>query len=310
MSLTLLVVQSLNGLQLGVLLFLMSAGLTLIFGIMNFLNLAHGILYTAGAYIAITIGGYAGSYAVGIALAVIVCFAIGVLLEVLLFRFFYNQSHLDQVLATLGLMFAAEELIRSTWGPNSFPLSLGGAFATSIRLAPGISYPVYRIVIIAAGVAIGGILYFLVQHTRIGMLVRAGATDRQMVAAHGVNVDRIFTFLFGLGAALAGIAGMIAAPIVSVQPNMGDNVLILSFVVIVVGGIGSISGAVVGSLLVGLIDTLGRSLIVFGIQQTFPADMVTAVSSAVSSMLIYVLMAVVLLLAPAGLLPAQRGRDG
>ena len=310
MSVSLLAIQTLNGLQLGVLLFLMGAGLTLVFGIMDFLNLAHGALYTAGAYAAVTVGGVLGSYVAGMIVAVPICVLLGFALERSLIRRFYGRSHLDQVLLTFGLLLLLDELVRMIWGPNSLAVAPTGVLATSVELFDGMRYSLYRLVIIAAGLVVAGLLYLLIQRSRLGMIIRAGAADRAMIAAQGVNVDGVFTLVFGLGAGLAALAGMIAAPIVSVQPGMGDNVLILAFVVIVIGGVGSVRGAFVAALIVGLADTLGRNVLVALLDQFVPASIVTDVSSASSSMLIYVLMAGVLAFAPQGLLPAPAARNG
>src|SRR5215213_5935705 len=260
MSATLLLVQTLNGLQFGIILFLIAAGLTLVFGVMDFINLAHGVQYMVGAYFAAAFVGYTGSFTLGVALALPAALAFGLLLEVLVFRHLYDRDHLDQVLATFGIILFLNQAVKYVWGAAPLFVAIPPALSGSIELMPGLLYPVYRVAIIAAGLAVGGLLYVLVHHTRAGMLVRAGASNAAMVSALGVNIRRLFMLVFGFGAMLAGFAGIMAAPILSVDPGMGDTVLILAFVVIVIGGIGSVRGAFLAALLVGRIETLGRSL--------------------------------------------------
>ncbi|ESR26842.1 branched-chain amino acid ABC transporter permease [Lutibaculum baratangense] len=306
MSLTLVLVQTLNGLQLGVLLFLIAAGLTLVFGVMDFINLAHGVQYMVGAYFAAWFTAMTGSFFVGLALALPSALLLGLLLEILVFRHLYGRDHLAQVLATFGVILFLNEAVRILWGAAPLSVPVPEILSGSIVLMPGLLYPVYRIAIIVAGLLIAVLLYFLVSHTRAGMLVRAGATHPRMVSALGVDIRRLFTLVFGFGAMLAGFAGIMIAPILSVEPGMGDQILILAFVVIVIGGIGSIRGAFVAALLIGLVDTLGRS---------FSGDLLRLVMSpaeasqtgrAIAPMLIYVLMAAVLFFRPAGLFPAAR----
>ncbi|HYG87946.1 MAG TPA: branched-chain amino acid ABC transporter permease [Azospirillum sp.] len=301
----LLAVQTLNGLQLGVLLFLVAAGLTLVFGIMDFINLAHGVQYMVGAYFAATFSALTGSFLVGAALALPAAVLVGVALERVVFRHFYGRDHLDQVLATFGVIFFLTELVRVIWGPTplSFPVPAWANF--SVTLFGGATYPAYRLFIIAGGLAVALGLYVLVARTRFGMLVRAGATNPRMLQALGTDIKRLFLLVFALGAMLAGFAGLMAGPILSVEPSMGDNLLILAFVVIVIGGLGSIQGAFVGALLVGLVDTLGRSFLTDLVKLVLPASAAVDVGPALSSMLIYVLMAVVLIVSPTGLLPAK-----
>lgn len=305
MSTMLLAVQTLNGLQLGVLLFLIAAGLTLVFGVMDFINLAHGVQYMMGAYFAVTAYMLTGSFAASILLALAASLAFGLLLQWLVFRHLQKRDHLDQVLGTFGIILFLNEGARILWGPAplSFPVpeALSGAFV----IMPGLLYPVYRVGIIAAGLAVALLLWLLIARTRIGMLIRAGATDAPMVSALGVDIGRLFAWVFGFGSMLAGFAGMMAAPILAVEPNMGDNLLILAFVVIVIGGIGSVRGAFVAALLIGLVDTLGRSFATDVMKLFLSSSAANDVGPAIASMLIYVLMAVVLFFRPAGLFPAR-----
>lgn len=300
----LLAVQTLNGLQLGVLLFLVAAGLTLVFGIMDFINLAHGVQYMVGAYFAATFTAATGSFVLGAALALPAAVLVGVVLERVVFRHFYGRDHLDQVLATFGVIFFLTELVRVVWGPapRAFPVPAWARH--SVTLFDGVTYPVYRLVIIAAGLAVAAALTVLVTRTRFGMLVRAGAGNPRMLQALGVDIGRLFLLVFALGAMLAGFAGLMAGPILSVEPGMGDGLLILAFAVIVIGGLGSIQGAFVGALLVGLVDTLGRSFLTDLVKLVLPPAVAVDVGPALSSMLIYVLMAGVLIVRPTGLLPA------
>ena len=303
----LLAVQTLNGLQLGVLLFLVAAGLTLVFGIMDFINLAHGVQYMVGAYFAATFSALTGSFLLGAALALPAAVLVGVALERVVFRHFYGRDHLDQVLATFGVIFFLTELVRIIWGPTPISFPVPGWASHSVSLFGGATYPAYRLFIIGGGLAVAAGLYVLVARTRFGMLVRAGASNPRMLQALGTDIKRLFLLVFALGAMLAGFAGLMAGPILSVEPSMGDNLLILAFVVIVIGGLGSIQGAFVGALLVGLVDTLGRSFLTDLVKLVLPASAAVDVGPALSSMLIYVLMAAVLIVSPTGLLPAARG---
>ena len=253
--------QLLNGVQLGMLLFLLAAGLTLIFGIMDLVNLAHGSLYMLGAYFAATFAALTGSFVLGAILALAATFVSGMALEVIAIRPLYGRSHLDHVLGTFGLLLFFNELVRLIWGPAGMTLSLPSEMLTAVQIIPGVYYPVYRLVIIAATLAVAALLYILVMRTRLGMLIRAGASNREMVGALGVNIKLLYTLVFGLGAALAGFAGLMQAPILTVQIGMGENILILAFVVIIIGGIGSIRGAFVAAIIVGLIDTIGRAFL-------------------------------------------------
>jgi branched-chain amino acid transport system permease protein len=305
MSTTLLAVQILNGLQLGVLLFLVAAGLTLVFGVMDFINLAHGAQYMLGAYLAVTFYALTGSFLSALILALAAALAFGLVLEFAVFRHLYDRDHLDHVIATFGIILFLNHGVKLVWGAAPLSLPMPELFSGSVRLAEGLVYPVWRLVIIAAGLSIAALLNVLVAHTRIGMLVRAGATNAAMVSALGVNIRRLFMTVFGFGAMLAGFAGIMIAPILSVEPGMGDNILILAFVVIVIGGIGSIRGAFSAALLIGLVDTLGRSFSVDILRLVMGPSPARTVGPAVASMLIYLLMAVVLYVRPTGLFPAK-----
>ncbi|SEC84008.1 amino acid/amide ABC transporter membrane protein 1, HAAT family [Rhizobiales bacterium GAS188] len=306
MSTALLAVQTLNGLQLGVLLFLIAAGLTLVFGVMDFINLAHGVQYMLGAYFAVTFYGVTGNFLLALVLALIAAMAFGLLLEIVIFRHLYGRDHLDQVLATFGIILFLEEGVRMIWGSTSLSLPMPETLSGAIRLMPGLLYPVYRLAIIAAGIGVAILLYGLVNHTRVGMLVRAGASNAPMVSALGVDIGRLFMIIFGFGAMLAGFAGAMVAPILAVEPNMGDNLLILAFVVIVIGGIGSVRGAFIAALLVGLVDTLGRSFASDILRTMLSSSAANQAGPALASMLTYVLMAAVLFFRPAGLFPVRR----
>jgi branched-chain amino acid transport system permease protein len=307
MSTTLFLVQILNGVQLGVLLFLIAAGLTLVFGVMDFINLAHGVQYMLGAYLAVAFYGYVDNFLVALVLALAASLIFGLLLEFLVFRYLYDRDHLDQVIATFGIILFLNHGVRMVWGAAPLTLPIPEVFTGSVVLMSGLLYPVWRLVVIGSGLAIAIGLYVLVTFTRIGMLVRAGATNARMVSALGVNIKRLFMIVFGFGTMLAGFAGIMIAPIISVEPGMGDNILILAFVVIVIGGIGSIRGAFVAALLVGLVDTLGRSFSVDILRLMMGPSPARMTGPAIASMLIYVLMAVVLFARPTGLFPA-RGR--
>lgn len=305
MSTALLIVQILNGLQLGVLLFLIAAGLTLVFGVMDFINLAHGVQYMLGAYLAVAFYGLTGSFLAALPLALLASLAFGLLLEFLVFRHLYDRDHLDQLIATFGIILFLNHGVRIVWGAAPLSLPVPDLLSGVIVLMPGLLYPVWRLVIIGSGFAVAAGLYALVTFTRTGMLVRAGATNARMVSALGVNIERLFMIVFGFGTMLAGFAGIMIAPILSVEPGMGDNILILAFVVIVIGGIGSIRGAFVAALLIGLVDTLGRSFSVDILRLVMAPSPARMVGPAIASMLIYVLMAVVLFVRPAGLFPAK-----
>ena len=308
MNAALVLEQTLNGLQYGVMLFLMAAGLTLVFGIMNLVNLAHGSLYMVGAYLATAFAGWTGSFFLGAALALPATLVVGVVVEVIALRTLYERDHLDQVLATFGLILFFNELIAILWGRAAIYTSVPPLLGGHLRVLPGVPYPTYRAAIIVVGVAVAILLWVLVTRTRLGMLIRAGASNRTMVGALGVNIRLLDTLVFGLGAALAGLAGLIAGPIYSVQPGMGEEILIQVFVVIVIGGIGSIRGAVVGAVVVGMVDTLGRAFLKPVLSTVVSAPAADKAGPALASMLIYLLMAAVLFFRPEGLFPA-RGRS-
>ena len=300
--------QTLNGVQYGVMLFLMAAGLTLVFGIMNLVNLAHGSLYMVGAYLATAFAAWSGSFVLGAALALPATLLVGVVVEVVALRTLYERDHLDQVLATFGLILFFNELIAIIWGRAAIYTSVPPFLGGHIRVLPGVPYPAYRAGIILVGVAVAVLLWVLVTRTRLGMRIRAGASNRTMVSALGVNIRLLYTLVFGLGAALAGLAGAMAGPIYSVQPGMGEAILIQVFVVIVIGGIGSIRGAMVGAIVVGMADTLGRAFLKPVLATVISPPAADKAGPALASMLIYLLMAAVLFFRPEGLFPA-RGRS-
>jgi branched-chain amino acid transport system permease protein len=302
----LFVIQALNGLQFGILLFLVAAGLTLVFGVMDFINLAHGVQYMVGAYLAVTFTQLTGGFFTGLLLALPAAFAFGLLLELLIFRHLYDRDHLDQVLATFGVILVLHEGVKILWGAAPISIPIPDAVAGSVPVLGQLRYPIYRLLIIAAGLAVAIGLYILVQHTRIGMQLRAGASNAAMISALGVDIRRLFMIVFGVGAMLAGFAGAMVAPILSVEPNMGDGILILTFVVIVIGGIGSIRGAFVAALLVGLVDTVGRSFGPILLKLMLEPAAASQAGRTLSPMLIYILMAAVLFFRPAGLFPARQ----
>ncbi len=297
--------QCLNGVQLGMLLFLLAAGLTLVFGIMDLVNLAHGSLYMIGAYFAATFAAWTDSFIAGAVLALIATLVVGMAVDVIAIRRLYGRDHLDHVLGTFGLILFFNELVRLIWGPAGMTLPLPAEMLTAVQVLPGIYYPLYRLVIILVTLAVAAALYVLVMRTRIGMLIRAGASNREMVSALGVNSRLLFTLVFGLGAALAGFAGLMQAPILTVQIGMGENILILAFVVIIIGGIGSIRGAFVSSVFVGLVDTLGRAFLPDILRTMLSENAAATLAPALSSMMIYMLMAAVLVVRPEGLFPAS-----
>ncbi|MFG1358099.1 branched-chain amino acid ABC transporter permease [Xanthobacter pseudotagetidis] len=301
MTAALFISQLLNGLQLGVILFLVAAGLTLVFGVMDFINLAHGVQYMLGAYLVAVLSAWSGSFALGLALGLLAALALGFVMEVLVFRHLTRRDHLEQVLATFGLILVVTEGVRMIFGSAPLPFPVPAALNGSVTLFEGLNYPVWRLVILAVGIAVAVLLWFLVNRTRAGMLVRAGSTHPETVSALGVDIDRLFLFVFAFGAMLAGLAGAMAGPLVSVEPTMGDKVLILAFVVVVIGGIGSIKGAFVAAILVGLVDTLGRAFLPDLLRALVGKSAAATAGPTLSSMLIYLLMALVLSFRPAGL---------
>ncbi|CAN5676142.1 branched-chain amino acid ABC transporter permease [soil metagenome] len=306
MSSSLLFAQLLNGFQLGILLFLLSAGLTLVLGIMNFVNLAHGSLYMMGAYFAAAAYARTDSFLIAGLISVPATVLLGMLVERVVLSRFYDRSHLDQVLATFGLILVLNEVVRIVWGQSPVFMNGPESLQGTVDLF-GLAYPAYRFAIITAGLLVALGLYLLINKTRVGMLIRAGASDGPMMSALGVNFKLVNASVFALGAGLAGLAGLMAAPILSVQPGMGEPILILTLVVIVTGGIGSIRGAFYGALIVGIADTVGRAFLPALLREVFERTVAQAAGPAMASMLIYVLMALVIALKPAGLFPVKHG---
>ena len=301
MSFVLVAEQILNGLQLGVMLFLMSAGLTLIFGVMGLINLAHGSLYMTGAFAAAAVAGMTGSFLLALVAALTAAAIAGAIVEIAVIRRLYQRDHLDQVLATFALILIFSEGTR--WLFGSFPLYLDipSFLQGPVSLPGGIQYPLYRISLILTGIIVAIALGLMISRTRIGIRIRAGENDREMIAALGVDISRLYTIIFALGAALAGLAGALVGAIQSVEVGMGEPVLILAFVVIVIGGIGSVKGAMVGSILVGLTDTLGGVFLPKLLQLFMDISTATNVGSSIASMAIYILMGAVLIWRPTGL---------
>jgi branched-chain amino acid transport system permease protein len=305
MSTDLLIEQVLNGVQFGVMLFLMAAGLTLIFGVMGLINLAHGSLYMVGAFACAAVAAATGSFWLGLVASLAAAAAAGAIVEIVVVRRLYSRDHLDQVLATFALILIFSEGTRWLFGSSPLYLNIPAALSGAVSLPGGLDYSLYRLFIIVVGIAVAAGLYFLIAHTRLGMRIRAGESDREMIAALGVDITTLYTLVFALGAALAGLAGAMVGALQSVQVGMGEPVLILAFVVIVIGGIGSIKGALVGAVLVGVIDTLGRFLLPAALHLFLPASQAASIGSSVASMLIYVFMALVLAIRPQGLFSAN-----
>ena len=305
MNALLLLEQGLNGLQFGLMLFLLAAGLTLVFGIMDMVNLAHGSLYMVGAYLAATLAQATGSFWIALPLALALTAALGMALEVALLRRLYERDHLSQVLATFALILIANDVVQMIWGPQALMLDAPTALAGTIEIIPGAPYPAFRAFIIVVGLAVAAMLYWLIVRTRIGALVRAGASNREMALALGVDVKKLFTLVFGLGAALCALAGAMLGPLLAVQIGMGENILILAFVVIVIGGIGSIRGALVGALLVGVVDTIGRAFLPAALRGFLSNNIADALGPTLAAMAVYILMAAVLYWKPTGLFPAR-----
>ena len=302
---TLILEQLLNGLQFGVMLFLLAAGLTLIFGIMGVINLAHGSLYMVGAYAAAFAAAQTGSLLLAVLAGLVAAGLIGMVLEYVVLRRLYARDHLDQVLATFALILIFNQAVTILFGRQPLFVSIPPLLNGSVQLLPGLAYPVYRLAIIAVGLFIALGLYLLINHTRIGMLVRAGATHREMVRALGVDIRLLYTAVFGLGALLAGLAGLMAGPILAVQVGMGEQILIMTFVVVVIGGVGSIRGAFLGALIVGLVDTCLRAFLPGLLRHVMTGSEADALGAGLASMGIYLLMAIVLLARPKGLFPAN-----
>ncbi|RLJ68466.1 branched-chain amino acid ABC transporter permease [Sulfurisoma sediminicola] len=296
--------QALNGLQFGLMLFLLAAGLTLVFGIMDMINLAHGSLYMVGAYIAASVAEQSGSFVLAVIVAVGATAIIGALLELAVLRRLYRRDHLSQVLATFALILVSNEAVRMIWGDQPVMLAMPEALSGPVEIG-GFMYPAYRLLIVVVGVVAAASLYLLVAKTRLGMWVRAGASNREMAQAMGVDVRRLFTIVFAIGAALCALAGALLGPLLAVQVGMGESILILAFVVIVIGGIGSVRGALVGSLIVGVSDTLGRALLPTLLREIVPLEIAASLGPALASILIYLLMATILFWRPEGLFPAR-----
>jgi len=305
MTSTLIAEQLLNGLQFGLMLFLIAAGLTLVFGIMDVLNLAHGSLYMVGAYVAASVAQASGSFWIALPVAVIATGLVGLLLETALIRHLYRRDHLAQVLATFAVILIADDTVKLVWGPAPLMLSAPAALAGPIEIVPGMLYPSYRLLIIGVGLALALALYLFVTKTRTGMLVRAGSSNRDMARLMGVRVDRLFATIFVLGAMLSAVAGALLGPLLAVEIGMGENILILALVVIVIGGIGSIRGAFVGAILVGVVDTAGRAFLPDLLNHFLATAVAAQLGPALAAIAIYVLMAAVLFLRPQGLFPAR-----
>ena len=301
----LLLEQSLNGLQFGLMLFLLAAGLTLVFGIMDMINLAHGSLYMVGAYCIASVAAATGSFWMGLAGGVVATAVFGILLEVGILRKLYARDHLSQVLGTFAILLMCNEAVRLIWGAQPITLNPPESLSGPVELLPGLMYPAYRLLIIGVGLLVAMLLYVLITHTRVGMQVRAGASNRDMAIAMGSNVKILFTAVFGVGAALCAVAGGMLGPLLAVQVGMGESILILAFVVIVIGGIGSIRGAFLGALLVGFVDTAGRTLVPMVFDSLLSPEAASNAGPAVASILIYVLMATVLFFKPRGLFPTH-----
>ena len=305
MESSLLLIQLLNGLQLGILLFLLSAGLTLTFGIMDFVNLAHGSLYMLGAFFCASLTQITGSFALAALLALPLTALCGLIIEMVVVRRLYSRNHLDHVLATFGLILCLDTLAELIWGPAGIAIPLPEILNGQIEVLTGVVVPTFRLLIIASGLVAAAGLYVLVNHTRLGMLIRAGASNRTMVGALGVDIKTLFTCVFAMGAALAGLAGLLVAPIAEASIGMGNEIIITTFVVIIIGGIGSMKGAFIAALLIGLIDTMGRSYLDDVFKLVMSNEAAETAAPAISAMLIYLMMAVILAVRPQGLFPAS-----
>lgn len=293
--------QLLNGLQYGVTLFLLAAGLTLIFGIMGVINLAHGSLYMIGAFVGVYFGAMTGSFVLGMIAAILGGAAAGLALEALVVRRLYARDHLDQVLATFAVILIANQVIVLLFGRQPLFAPIPEALSRSIDLGAGLQYPAYRLFVIAAGLGVAALLYVLINRTRVGMLVRAGSTNRDMVRALGVNIRALYTAVFVLGAVLAAFAGFVSGPIYSVEAGMGERIILATFVVVVVGGLGSIRGAFIAAMVLGMIDTLMRGVLPELMRLVLPPSEADALSAGLASMGIYLVMALFLLVRPQGL---------
>lgn len=304
MESSLLLIQLLNGLQLGILLFLLSAGLTLTFGIMDFVNLAHGSLYMLGAFFCASLAQITGSFVLAAIVAVPLTAFCGLIIELVVIRQLYSRNHLDHVLATFGLILCIDTIAEMVWGPAGIAIALPAVLNGQVEVLSGVVVPTFRILIIAVGLLAAAGLYLIVNHTRLGMLIRAGASNRTMVGALGVDIKTLFTGVFALGAALAALAGLLVAPITEASIGMGNEIIITTFVVIIIGGIGSMKGAFIAALLIGLIDTLGRSYLDDLFKLVISNQAAETAAPAISAMLIYLMMALILAIRPQGLFPA------
>jgi branched-chain amino acid transport system permease protein len=302
MDWNLLITQLMNGLQLGLLLFLLASGLTLIFGIMDFINLSHGSFYMVGAYFCGTIVSITGSFIAGVLIGLIGVFAVGALVERFIVRQLYLKDHLDHVLVTFGLILIFDTLVHLLWGPSGMAIPLPDILNGQVSMG-SLELPTYRLVIILAGLLVAAMLYFLVAKTRLGMLIRAGASNRNMVEALGININRLFLIVFALGTAMAGLAGMLIAPITEASIGMGNDIIIIALVVVIVGGIGSVKGAFYAALIIGMIDTMSRSYLDELLQLVMLDTNAETAAPALSAMLVYILMATVLAFRPQGLFP-------
>lgn len=301
----LVVIQLLNGIQLGVLLFLVAAGLTLVFGIMDFVNLAHGALYMVGAFFCATLVIHLDSFPLAILIALPATFLIGYLVEILVVRHLYHRDHLDQVLATFGLILVFDTLVHLIWGPSGLSVNLPDSVQGRVSIFGIAEFPVYRLIIIGAGLLVALGLYLVISRTRMGMLVRAGASNRVMIGALGVDIQKLFRYVFAAGAMVAGFGGMMILPITEARIGMGNDILLIAFVVIIIGGIGSIRGAFIAALVVGLIDTMGRSFLKDIMKLLMSDNAAETASPALSAMLVYILMAAILYFRPQGLFPPK-----
>ena len=307
MDWNLLIAQFINGLQLGLLLFLLASGLTLIFGIMDFINLSHGSFYMLGAYFCASLLNLTHSLFLAAVLALVGVFVVGAAVEWVIARKLYRRDHLDHVLVTFGLILVFDTLVHYFWGPEGMAIPLPAFLDGQINIGQ-VTIPVYRLLIVFSGLMVAAGLYFLVSKTRLGMLIRAGASNRTMVTALGVNINRLYLVVFAIGAAMAGFAGLLIAPITEASIGMGNEIIIIAFVVVIIGGIGSIKGAFFAALLIGFIDTMGRTYLDDFLKISMSANAAETAAPALSAMLVYILMAVILAFKPQGLFPPSGGK--
>ena len=307
MDWNLFIAQLMNSVQLGLLLFLLASGLTLIFGIMDFINLSHGSFYMMGAYFCGSVVARTGSFLAGVITGLVGVFALGALIEWLIARKLYKEDHLDHVLVTFGLILVMDTLVHLIWGPSGLSIPLPNVLNGQIVIGT-IVFPTYRTLIIVGGLAVAAILYLLVAKTRLGMLIRAGASNRDMVESLGINIDLLFLIVFAIGAAMAGFAGILIAPITEATIGMGNDIIIIAFVVVIVGGIGSIKGAFYAALIIGVIDTMSRSYLDDFLKLLMEPQFAETAAPAISAMLVYILMAAVLAFKPSGLFPPAGSR--